>query len=239
MCTGIFSRAQISQTGSSSGSSSFSRVPSVFFAVRPKFFKISPRPFAPAFTSSSICFAVRAPNPGPTGSRKLIVVNATMRSGYGLCLIDVEHLRQAVAGGTRHVHHQLQVLAVHRLDDGGVGVSGDRSRASERVPVDVHHRKLRARHGVLRHDERRARLVFADARRRKLGFAALRPAAGEAVRVLRLRGDHGQRTGGDERERRGARGQVAEHKGSQRAVSRILFPAFARLRRSGGRRPFL
>ncbi len=87
MCTGIFSRAQTSQTGSSSGSSSFSRVPSVFFAVRPKFFKSSPRPFAPAFTSSSICFAVRAPNPGPIGSRKLIVVNATMRSGYGLCLM--------------------------------------------------------------------------------------------------------------------------------------------------------
>ena len=156
--------------------------------------------------------------------------------GIRAVLDDVEHLGQAVAGSTRHVHHQLQVLAVHRLDDSGVGVSGDRSRASERVPVDVHDRKLRPGHGVLRHDERRARLVFADARRRKLGLAALsRP---RAKLSGRLRGDHGQRAGGDERERRGARGQVAEHKriaAGRKPNSVHLRP----LARASARRPFL
>ena len=73
---------------------------------------------------------------------------------------------------------------VHRLDRrASYVVRAEIER--RRVAVDVDDRKLRARHRMLRHDQRRPRLVLADGRRRKLGFAALgRPRTDLAGRLL-------------------------------------------------------
>ena len=109
------------------------------------------------------------------------------------------------------------------------------------MAVNVHDRKLRARHRVLRDDKRRARFVVANAGRRKFGFPPFGWTRAKLSGCLSLpRRGHGKRNGNDER--RAAAPQTARRwniKGSQRAVSRILFPAVAPCGASAGRRPFL
>ena len=79
MKTGIPRRAAVSQTTSSSGSSSWRRVPSALRVVSPNCLPISPMPTAPARTSSSSWAAMRTPEPGPTSRRSSVVKN-TKRS---------------------------------------------------------------------------------------------------------------------------------------------------------------
>ena len=102
--------------------------------------------------------------------------------------------------------------------------------------MKVHRRKLRARHLVLRDHERRSRLVVGDARRRKLGRAAL---SGPRPDLARARAAGRQPRPAPPPQRfREARAldascttPVDERKSSQQAVSRILSPSTRRPRR--------
>src|SRR5918994_1305894 len=96
------------------------------------------------------------------------------------------------------------------------------------MAVDVDDRKLGARHGVRGHDQRRSRLVVANARQRDVRLTLL---AGARTKLPGGR-RRGRQAGGDNDEREN---EKAAHewndKRSQRAVSRILSAvarAFAR-----------
>ena len=108
-------------------------------------------------------------DPGPT-PRKSSVVKITKRSRYRLARTE------SSASLSRSPDSPLAWTITCRLS-GSIAAptvlttSADGQR--RRVAVEVDDRKLRPGHGVLRHHQRRARLVVGDARRRKLRLAAL------------------------------------------------------------------
>src|SRR5437660_1601271 len=105
MKTGMCSLAHSSHTGSRSGSSSLSRVPSAFLMDKPNCLPTSPTPTAPARMSASSCVMARSAQPGPT-FRKLIPANAST-----LCGERRERKRQESCCGDKRakVHRDSQV----------------------------------------------------------------------------------------------------------------------------------
>ncbi len=184
----MFSRAAVCQIGSSSGSSSFSREPSVLRAVRPKPFMISPRPSAPALMSASSCAAafgaearsdVAESDVGEHHEAVLVLAGANRG----------ELLLEPFAGRAAGVDHHLHVDGIHRRDDRARSTSSEVS--GRRMAVDVDDRKLRARDRVLRHDQRRSRLVLADVGWRDFGLAPFRRTRPDLPRRLLRAGQGG------------------------------------------------
>jgi len=123
-------------------------------------------------------------------------------------------------GGAAQVDEDLQVVCLHAGHHAVEFGGRDRRRL---MAVDVDDRKLRARHGMLRRDELRFGVVFADRRRPELRLA---PFSGPRTNLAR-------RPLGRERARDSAAASNANAgvlislkarrlKRSQRAVSRIL-----------------
>src|SRR5579871_185143 len=105
--TGTLCFAHVSQIGSSSGSSTRRRLPSVLRSNIPRSLKTF-RPSAPAFRSASSVLASCAPAPGPT-RLKSTFANRTMRSAYGLFLMASRPRR------SRSLHDPLRLTSRRRL----------------------------------------------------------------------------------------------------------------------------
>ncbi len=169
MKTGILSRAAVSQTGSSSGSSS----------LQPGAVGL---PGRQAEALHDLADADRA------GLDVGLELRGDLRAGARTDAAEVErredHHAVLVPAGPHRVERRLSrspdaplALTITCRLSGSIAVAdgvddlggGERRR----VAVDVDDRKLRARHRMLRHDQRRPRLVLADARRRKLRLATL------------------------------------------------------------------
>ena len=168
MNTGMLSRAAVSQIGSSSGSSSFSRVPSALRALQ----------------AEALVDLAEAKRAG-LHVRLELLRGALAEPGPDVAEVDVrEHApSDPCAGWTRRACTACtqpiarHAAGVHQQPAGSAGPSTrrcDRTASAEigrrLMAVDVDDRKLRPRHRMLRHDERRSRLVVADGRRRELGL---------------------------------------------------------------------
>jgi hypothetical protein len=112
MMTGMFSRAQASQTGLSAGSSTLSREPSCFVLLRPRPLAIL-RPTAPFFTAASRSATAFSAQPGPPAPFHCTLANTAKRSGA--CCADEVHLllhRRRIAAAAQ-VHEHLEAHRVH------------------------------------------------------------------------------------------------------------------------------
>ena len=147
---------------------------------------ISPSPSAPALMSASSCCAIFWPPPGAR-SRTLMAVNITIRSLYRLALIA------SSACFSRSPDVPLAFTITCRLS-GSIArptvftTSGPVSAGG--WPWMSTTGNFARGHRMLRHDERRARLVFPDGRLRQVGLASLgrtRPDLAGGLRLLRQR----------------------------------------------------
>ena len=191
MNTGSLSRAHSSQMGSRSGSSIFSRVPSAFLIERPSPFPISPTPTAPAATSASSCAMAFWAQPGPTFLKS---IPARMRTRS--CIL-AEAFTAAIAF-LRRSPERLSAETIMRTLSASSARPSESSPCSEKIswlgmPVIIDRRILRRLHHVRVGDERRARPVVEDARRRELGrHAGARADFRLAERAGRVAGGEGR-----------------------------------------------
>ena len=222
----MFSRAAVCQIGSSSGSSSFSRdavglargqaevlhdladAERAGLDVRLELrrgFLAEPRP------------DVAERDVGEHHEAVLVPAGANRR----------DLLLEPLAGRAAGVDHHLHVDRIHRGGDARDRVLGGQGR---RMSVDVDDRKLRSRDRVLRHDQRRSRLVLADGGRGNFRIAPLRRTRPDLPRRL-LRADQG---GGQDEQRRGPAPERDHRDAGQEyrsePISRILCALSPRLR---------
>ena len=100
---------------------------------------------------------------------------------------------QPITGRAAQVYKNAKIVFLHPLDHAGELAIRDWRGL---VAVDINHRKFRARHRMLRHDQRRPGLVLANRRRRELRFTALRRARANLAGPLLCRDECGCRNRG-------------------------------------------
>ena len=168
------------------------RVPSALRVFWPKPFPISPTPTAPAATSASSWAIARSAHPGPTFWKLMPVSTRTRSFIRGDSRTAATTRFSSSPGHVVRRHHQPDVDAVERRAEAGEILG--RAEPVPGMAVKVDHRILRLLQDMRRDDQRRARAVVEDARRRHV--------RSHAVARTGLR--HPRRTGLTRRDRRTA-----------------------------------
>ena len=124
-------------------------------------------------------------SPGPTGPRKSMVVNCTIRSRFRLALMA------AIDSARRSPDTPEEFTRILRLSGSIDSTSASNCSCRDRrglMAVDVDDGIPRPRHRMLRHDQRGVRLVFADVRQGKLRLAVGAGPADERAPFLARQG---------------------------------------------------